>query len=709
MLDPADTKPSRELQILLADYAARIQESRGVNVIIAALFTVSTALLVGIGSLVIRRPCVSNETSASGQTGSGLANLIDTTGCLALPSTAYGLLPLAPFVAFAFATFETSQDVVRSYYIRTLETRIAEFASSELPQVRLRPPAFYRLRASAFSVRSGLLRYRLLILGALVAVATLQIAVTVRALLVVTDLRIQLVMGVFYLFLIGFFLSSVVFSYLRSQRLWEGTISAARGRALARNLGRTPPSTAKFVSYLVLPRRASVAKLLYLLIPAAAAFLATPQDLRPSILVTIGACAAFELIGYQARYIVNDIRDLPTDPDHVQADVRERFPSPSTARVRIALTTVVMRLMILLALCLFLPTRIGVAVAVAMGAVIVLTPVYEFLRGRAPAASPSDTWAAARWARVLLFYVGSAYAVRVSLAVWIGAAGHIDLPAMLGAAAYGGAAGCMLNLLLWTNEAACYRQEAEGDLLFTLGEGILEKTHLIILFSYIASCPPRWRRRGRLHGPDLARYMRPTMRASSRPGMLETHGAVISPWAWALVVTSCAGGYLGYRFGEGLDSRGDVRSAGAAMLTGAASAALAVLGRAAAVSRDSQRLSKVSKGTAALGLIGGTGALVGLAEAEDLEHPFLTALPVALCLVAFALGQAASYESLVRPVSKLMSRCGRLLVGFPTATLKWVVGERSLAFLNELDQRFGGPAGPPRKHRRDPSAGSADE
>ena len=216
-------------------------------------------------------------------------------------------------------------------------------------------------------------------------------------------------------------------------------------------------------AYLTLPRpdearaKAPLALLGYGLVHTAD----VPGDGVP-LATALVAWAIFELVLYQARYMLNDLADADVDRLHVAAEARARLPVGARARrwsigvltARIALALVVMALLPDPARGIMLVAALGVAAA---------TAAYEAVR--APMRRGSRSLKEKRPHRALflqrsgalavMVLVGAGYAIRVGFGVALAGA---DGPVVGAAVVLGWLFGTTGVVMAWLLEAAGLRE-----------------------------------------------------------------------------------------------------------------------------------------------------------------------------------------------------------------------------------------------------------
>lgn len=378
-----------------------------------------------------------------------------------VPDVLLAGIPLLPSAILAFLAITFVRALVRSFYARAIERELADSwgADGELavyPGLAVPRGVELALAGSPTAFRRG---------GAMRGLGAVLVA--------------TLVIG--YVGLVALIVATVSAPWKVSVLVLYGTIAVLIARVSARSVvdaravfaesvdemnhylrrpltpggdtgGRGAPG---MLAYLLLPRPDSLPKVLVsvlaLVVTVALSAVATPDGTWWSALLAI---AVFELLVYQARYQLNDVRGLAEDQADRQAGLRRRLPvSPGRAdeSVRASLRVVVARLVLAACVVLFLPGPVAVTTAVATAAVAVLWVLYEGVRGPGRGGL----------GRVLL-PLALGYAVRGGFGVALAQAGHAWEPSwgwldgMVVVASV--ATGVMLVTMTWALHAvACGR------------------------------------------------------------------------------------------------------------------------------------------------------------------------------------------------------------------------------------------------------------
>jgi hypothetical protein len=315
-MDGSDDAPY--LTALVADYTALRQERQNDYPVFAALLSVSFVLVTLLLGLL-------------SQTCPHLPSLNSCRPQIWQP--AYAFLPMAVLAVLAVFMEFSNILVLRSYYMRAVEQELRELGSAPVRSFRdsnpMRYPSFGQLVDSAvFSPRTGFLRYQVLH-GLMVATfVVITIPTVLLCLLVSGPVDLQVVMGVVYAAAIAFLFRMAWATTIGGERFWrDSTVRLGLARPDVPHIGRGERSLS---SYVVLPRpvdlvqKGPVTLLAWVL---GGAVLGTFDWSSLGDLLT--AVVIFELLLYQARYVINDLRGLDVDGEYSAFKQRTRFPRSS--------------------------------------------------------------------------------------------------------------------------------------------------------------------------------------------------------------------------------------------------------------------------------------------------------------------------------------------------------------------------------------------
>jgi hypothetical protein len=240
------------------------------------------------------------------------------------------------------------------------------------------------------------------------------------------------------------------------------------------------PRSSHTLRYVLLPRPWDVpVKGLFVVVPLLLGWGAAGTS--PS-LASAGACLlGLEVLGGQARYVINDVLGRHEDRRHPCRDQRARLPdllSPSAA-----VSWAAGRVGLAIGVALLLPAPLGRGLAIALAAVALLTVGYEFLRRRLRGKYPLDPAVSGSTVGALWIWVGLGYGVRSCFGAWLGGNGATPPAVLATVTVTGWALGTMHVTMAWALEAtavlAADRTAAEpGGFLTT-------KCHLLLLLRHL--------------------------------------------------------------------------------------------------------------------------------------------------------------------------------------------------------------------------------
>ena len=411
------TRPSakdRELQVLLHEYEVLREDERHWVVALGSFAGLALILTGFAFSLFF-------------QSGDGARDL---------PGWVYLLIPAPVAVVIAFLLHLSSGLPVRSLYIRALERQLWEYTTPKQLEgtIELKYPSSGHLLHSVNSPRTGRLVFRIgqiwiygLLAGLFVAVLVVSFGAALDAEAGVIGVVIaMLVYGALMLWLLG----TTIWLVFRGHLLWLESIESMDD---LEPLGTRPREPSRLLA-LWLPRPQDLVKSLLTLGAGLWAVLAASVDpdagsVWEGLLAVFAFTAAFELIFYQGRYLLNDLRDSHTD----ELDRHRKRYGWHTDPVgsRLALLSLFVRVG-LLALISWLAWswgvgRFGAALTVAVALNAVISVVYEILRERTRRMK-TKKWRQSTWSRLIYYWVGLGYGIRMAAVVWMVVGAFVVVP-----------------------------------------------------------------------------------------------------------------------------------------------------------------------------------------------------------------------------------------------------------------------------------------
>lgn len=640
----ADPSDRARLDLLLADYQAAREDERSFASTMAAGISVGAALLALLAAAVSQ-----TQVCAAGQD----ANCV--------PGVIMAMAPLGPAALGAFLATFGAASVVRSYYMRALEVELRGYATAPFPGYGpIGPMSYISLITEVTSLRRGRHSHRLLtnfilvvvlvVFGGLALYIGAQVSPAVRVLMAATYVPFAL----------------LLFGEVTSITLGGPGLFGKAARRLAAAGGTRPrlqldvpePDERSLTSYLLWPRPEDWVKWLvapgvYLVAAASSGSFNRVTDFTIVWLI-------LEFLLYQARYQWNDLRGMAEDRQHVERRARARLPegvNQAEAWRNVAASAAVAGLRIGAALAagwLF-----GMPWSVLLLAVLVfgVAAVYEWLRLVGFDRLGSDAVALLERPRTPLsvimmwLVVGLGYAVRagvglalagVSLAGWTGLAGLLCFAAF----------GVMFVLLTWALEAAshCRAEDAKDEKsTWHATAELAAKPHVAALLRYTYRTP---------------KEPQPALGEDKNCGavaILEDRGRRSAPWNLALTVAVGAGEALGM----GL-------AGGATALLTAMTVTIDLAGAALLIEAPS---TLARAGTVAVGAV----AIVGASAAIEVDWPLVAAAPWLVITILYVAFRASSYTNLKHAMANTAAELAKVTM----ATLKWIVGRRTLEYLSQ--------------------------
>lgn len=241
----------------------------------------------------------------------------------------------------------------------------------------------------------------------------------------------------------------------------------------------------RLVSYLLFPRPQDAVKALIAPVTYFVAGAATGDfDHWARFLVL---WVILELLVYNARYQMNDVRGLANDREHPERRLRGRLPagvdvSDARRNARASIAVAIARLILAAAIgAMFgaLDAVLIIVVVVALSSII-----YEALRSRQP---EQVRLVVGRREVSIWIVVGGGYALRGGLGLALGGFGG-SIPGMAMGVAFFYSAGTTYVLLSWTLEASNFCAQVSG--CWFVSERSRAKPHISTLLAYLHASRP---------------------------------------------------------------------------------------------------------------------------------------------------------------------------------------------------------------------------
>lgn len=432
---------------LLLDYQMAREDDRAAQSVLSTLYGVAITLLAAL-----------------------IAALV---GNYPLPREALAIAPLLPFSAISYVVLMNSNMTMRSFYLRALEEELRTrlFANINLTILNgVKPMSGQEFIVSVASGVRGRLAWR-------IAYAIMQgtILVLFGGVTIFIGYRVggiyAFIMLVFYAPLALILAIEGVTVGIAGRSAFQAEIDRfkADGYASIRRLGNLQSvkqiGKRKLHSYLLFPRPGDLIKWSFIPVSALLGLLLlnvfnnfSSRDLR----VLLVGWLAFEYLVYQARYQINDVRNLAEDLDHPKECSRMRLPVHEFgihASVNASLAAVAVRLVVLILILILNPFDVREELGTAALAAVVFTIPYEYLRAR----KPKNPNTAHRLVIQIWIIAGGGYAIRVCLGLSLVG---IKSPAVL--AIFSISAwlfGIMFVTMTWVLEATSYLVKSKSGYL----------------------------------------------------------------------------------------------------------------------------------------------------------------------------------------------------------------------------------------------------
>ena len=489
-----DSSGGPAAEALLREYEILREDERSAAGVTAALMSVIVAI-VGGSLLLVLQACPSD---------------VRTANCLPIPPEIYPVLPLGSLAIFMYTALHGTTSAVRSFYLQALERRIldrsretvwVETDANRGERTPLPVPSFIHFIRPLVSQRRGWGGYRLLIFMIYVVFAVAFVGLTVIS-LSRTPLWLRYLAGPGYSIALAALIYEVWYAAARGRFLWVDLVKQVRA-TLEEPLGDIPRAVGRpLSSYLISPRIAEWVKALFPLGGAALGAISSTHGVEPwHVLLFV---AALEGLAYQARYLLNDLRNITEDARHLGSLDRGRFPvfllwedgratpkvdwGKTRGRVAFGALDFVIRLSSVAAIGLVVPTIRPYLWGATAGLFAVAIP-YEILRSKATpdhaagASQPvaqSVTRISVRTAAIYAL-VGIGYVVRVLAGLLLGASGDVPLAALIIAGIFTGSFGIMFVTMTWALESSSFvlrRDQPEDYPIGSFDARLLAKPHL---------------------------------------------------------------------------------------------------------------------------------------------------------------------------------------------------------------------------------------
>jgi len=494
------------LDVLLAELAQARDDDRYAQGQFSTLISVALAMFLALATLFY-------STCAQGYPGC-------TGGDVkAVPIWIYLCAPMLPMFLVSYATTLAAQSTLRSYYMRVIELAIHELTDQTGDPLPVPSWSHVMLevtgqgRAGRQAANLWYLMYAILFVVVL--------AILSAALVKMPEWRYRVSGGVIDSLLLGIPLAVGWIANVGGADLWKRAAQGLKDRLDRTSKGfpsRRVPNERAFGSFLLLPRNQEELYLKALFIPltfliARVMIPGLPTFDRAMFIHLAIFLIVFELFVYQARYLLNDVRDRHIDGAKPLG--KRRFPfsrADTPGALRLAFCTFVARLVLaLLVIACAFPwnaTRFA-SHAAFLAAIFAISLPYEYTRSRCNAAMRNRRDGAARaWTIAIVAVVGFGYALRTIVGLWLAGVSDIKVFMLMGLGT--SLLGSAFVALTWALEST---RAPESDLV--------DKAHLVLFRQVILR---------------RARVSRQPVNASVR--VLEGAQTVLSPWNVATILAT---------------------------------------------------------------------------------------------------------------------------------------------------------------------------
>ena len=451
-LDVNSHEKELDISVLTGELAQAREDSRSAQIQISAIMSVALALLIGFTKITI-----DNKTS--------------------LPWFVYLLVPLVPVILISYVVLLGSNASIRTYYARSLELKLID----ELPEIqssKMKIPSWShfdsQLNGGSNAIGPMAINWFLVYLGILFIVLT-QMTYIVIAHLV--GWRMQIVGTVVDLLLLAPPTWLTIINLKHGRLQWKLLIPLVSD-SLSRTRRNFDRSAAKrdersFRGFLFLPRYEDLF-IKGLFIPGTFLVLGfasrTTMFTHKTILPAVGVWLIFEVVIYQARYLINDVRGRVDDAS--PSTYKRRFPksligsATEALALRYAFYSLLVRVVVGTALLFaFAPNRSRswiVCILILVG-VVSISLLYEQLRkitdlefkkASSEGKNVEAGLASRRFSLTtysIVMCVGMGYALRCLLAFWL--LGSASSAGYLLIALYGWSFGAMFVYMTWIIES----------------------------------------------------------------------------------------------------------------------------------------------------------------------------------------------------------------------------------------------------------------
>jgi hypothetical protein len=420
---PSDTNPDNKTAILIADFQSARDDQRIIDQVVVGVMSV-IGVLIPVFAVIVSKTCPSGTTPKCSYP---------------IWPPSYVVFPLILISLFAYLIVLGSVSTVRSYYLRDLEEELrAEMGKDSASEF----PSLMHLLTPIMSQRRGFGRFRFMLGMIYVTVGFFGIAISVECIQKVRPVELQVLSILLYVLILVLLGWGALGASVGGNRLWmvvysrlEGERRHTEARVQSYGSGLEEKSKNRLLRYLLIPRpQELVIKSLFLGLSCVYVhwIYRNGGDWYVDLVI---AWIAFELLFYQGRYILNDLRGIDTDALYSAGKSRSRFPILDSdnlhSEVRFGLKMALLRMAIGIWVGVqWLKGQNEAAFLAAAAVTLVIAVVYDGLRDH----RDEDESSLFRFTGTkisILALVGTGYGVRILLGWVLAEPHHLVASAMI--------------------------------------------------------------------------------------------------------------------------------------------------------------------------------------------------------------------------------------------------------------------------------------
>ena len=439
---------AKRLEMLMRDYELSTLDQRSFAVMATTTLGIGLTVISVIGALLTQACRPDRPLFTWLELGS------DKNTCTSVSPYVLMAIPTIPVMVLSVLLVQGTLAAARNRYIRMLEAQIRTLTSIEDDAVT--PFGFAHLSQGvnsgyhSVSKRQALLANLQWIPAALIATGVGLIAIDLIA-----QETLQLIAAITYGVMAFALLGGFGLIFINSTPLWTRLINGLPSMLKRTRTGFASRRPSLNRRYVLLPRPTELIQKSPML---GMTFFIASRIYGHGISATYILIFALilELILYQSRYAVNDLRDMKHDSTHTFVRRRGRLEN-SPSGVQTGLTALSVRLFLIPLLFIALPTSsLQITWAVSVGVVVLSTILYEFAKARAATVPLQDR--RVRYIYAVYLMIGSGYGLRVGVGMHLGGAGWI---AVVIGTSFGYLLGIVSVCMAWTLEGYAFPTEAE--------------------------------------------------------------------------------------------------------------------------------------------------------------------------------------------------------------------------------------------------------